>query len=64
LRTPEEGADTALWLGSTRPPVATDGGIWLDRVLDPEHEFSLTRKTSSNAEQLWEFLAAKVKSLG
>ncbi len=59
LRTGEEGADTALWLGTTRPPVAADGGIWLDRVLDPEHEFSMTRKTSANAEQLWEFLANK-----
>jgi dehydrogenase/reductase SDR family protein 12 len=63
LRTAEEGADTALWLGSTRPPVAADGGIWLDRVLDPEHEFSMTRKTAANAEQLREFLADKVSRL-
>ena len=64
LRNAEEGADTALWLGSTRPPQATDGGIWLDRVLDPEHEFSMTRKTTANAEQLWEFLAAKGAAVG
>ena len=63
LRNAEEGADTALWLGSTRPPVPADGGIWLDRVLDPEHEFSLTRKTSVDAEQLWAFLAAKVAAV-
>lgn len=63
LRTPEEGADTALWLGTTRPPVAADGGIWLDRVLDPEHEFSLTRKSTADAQQLWEFLANKVPTL-
>jgi len=59
LRTTEEGADTALWLGSTRPPIAVDGGIWLDRVLDPEHEFSMTRKTSASAGQLCDFLAAQ-----
>lgn len=41
LRTPEQGADTALWLAAVRPP-ATDG-IWLDRSLHPEHAFALTR---------------------
>lgn len=59
LRSAEEGADTALWLGSTRPPIATDGGIWLDRVRDPEHEFSMTRKSATNAGQLREFLTAQ-----
>ena len=59
LRNAEEGADTALWLGSTRPPIADGGGIWLDRVLDPEHEFSMTRKTAVSADQLCEFLANK-----
>lgn len=63
LRTPAEGADGALWLGSTRPPVAEDGGIWLDRVLDPEHEFPMTRRTSASAEQLCEFLAAQVAAV-
>lgn len=41
LRTPEQGADTALWLAAVRPP-ATDG-IWLDRSLHPEHAFGFTR---------------------
>lgn len=62
LRDAQEGADTALWLGSTRPPLPADGGIWLDRQLDPEHEFALTRKTTANAEQLREFLAAQAAS--
>ncbi len=63
LRSGEESADTALWLGSTRPPIAEHGGIWLDRVLDPEHEFSLTRKTTANAEQLWDYLAEKAAAV-
>lgn len=63
LRTPQEGADTALWLGSTRPEIAADGGIWLDRVLDPEHEFSMTRKTAVNAAQLCDFLAAQAAAV-
>ncbi len=64
LRTPEEGADTALWLGTTRPPLAPEGGIWLDRVLDPEHAFALTRKTAIDAAQLHGFLAAQARATG
>lgn len=64
LRTAEDGADTALWLGSTRPQIAAEGGIWLDRVLDPEHEFAMTRKTAVTAQQLREFLSAKDAAIG
>lgn len=63
LRAAEEAADTALWLGSTRPPLAPDGGIWLDRVLDAEHAFALTRRTAATAEHLHDFLAAKAASI-
>ena len=63
LRNAEEGADTALWLGSTRPSLADGGGIWLDRVLDPEHAFALTRKTPATADQLHDFLAAHAASI-
>jgi dehydrogenase/reductase SDR family member 12 len=58
LRTAEQAADTALWLGATRPGVAKDGGIWLDRVLDPEHEFDYTRRSEVSGEQLLDYLAA------
>lgn len=43
LRSAEDAADTALWLGTTRPPLHPDGGIWLDRVRDDEHAFAFTR---------------------
>ena len=61
LRTPEQGADTALWLAATRPEPAADGGLWLDRHRDPEHAFALTRGGASAdalAEALRERLAA------
>ena len=45
LRNPQEGADTALWLAGTRPPVGE--GIWLDRHSDPEHAFGFTRAGAS-----------------
>ena len=62
LRSADEAADTALWLGSTRPPIAADGGIWLDRERDPEHAFTMTRNTTADAAQLHAFLIGQVES--
>lgn len=56
LRDADQGADTALWLGLTRPPLAASGGIWLDRALSPEHEFAFTRHASPSAEDLHAWL--------
>ncbi len=63
LRSSEDSADTALWLGTTRPSPASAGGIWLDRVLDPEHAFALTRKATPTADDLYAFLASKSASV-
>ena len=59
LRTPAQGADTALWLAATRPAPHADGGLWLDRHRDPEHAFALTRGGAS-AEALVEFLRRRL----
>jgi len=56
LRTPEQGADTVLWLAAQRPTPAPEGGIWLDRSLQPEHEFSWTRRSPHTAEDLVAYL--------
>jgi dehydrogenase/reductase SDR family member 12 len=48
LRTAEQGADTALWIASTRPQTPAEGGIWLDRRCDPEHAFAMTRGGASH----------------
>lgn len=58
LRTPEQGADTILWLASERPEVPSDGGIWFDRSLQPEHEFAFTRSDAPGPEALGAFLQA------
>lgn len=57
LRSPEEGADTALWLAATRP-LPADGGLWLDRVRDDEHAFGFTRG-GADALALAEWLEAR-----
>ncbi len=56
LRTPEQGADTILWLAAERPQPVADGGIWLDRQLDPEHEFGFTRKSQVSPKDLADYL--------
>ncbi len=55
LRDAQQGADTALWLAATRPPVP-DSGIWLDRELHPEHAFSMTKKSPHTAADLAAYL--------
>lgn len=56
LRDAGQGADTVLWLADQRPPPPADGGIWLDRSLQPEHEFSWTRNSRHSAEDLVNYL--------
>ena len=43
LRSPEEGADTAIWLAAERPAQAKDQGVWFDRALRPPHLLFGTR---------------------
>ena len=31
LRTPDQGADTMVWLATAREPLASNGRFWLDR---------------------------------
>ncbi|MCU0755628.1 MAG: SDR family NAD(P)-dependent oxidoreductase [Xanthomonadales bacterium] len=63
LRTPAQGADTALWLGTTRPALTAEGCFWLDRVRDTEHAFGFTRQESPDAEALGAFLAAQAAAV-
>ncbi len=60
LRSPEQGADTVLWLADQRPPAPQEGGIWLDRSLQPEHEFAWTRKSDQTSEDLVSYLRQQV----
>lgn len=54
LRTADEGADTVLWLAHARPKPGPEGGIWLDRRLESEHAFAMTRSgASSDALVAW-----------
>ncbi len=60
LRNAEQGADTILWLADRRPEPVEEG-IWLDRELQPEHEFGFTSKTKHDADELAGFLEGRAR---
>jgi len=62
LRDADQGADTILWLADERPEPVEEG-IWLDRELQPEHEFAFTRRTRHDADALAAFLRRRIQSL-
>jgi dehydrogenase/reductase SDR family member 12 len=53
LRTPEEGADTIVWLGAAEEPAATTGLFWHDRRPRPTHRVPWTRESRADRERLW-----------
>ena len=61
LRTPEEAADTALWLAATQPPPRS-GGFFHDRRPRPEHYLPLTRhgEAQRQRQRLWRYCAQAV----
>ncbi len=54
LRTPAEGADTIIWLGSAEEPGRSSGGFWHDRRVRSTHRVPGTRETKSDRRMLWE----------
>ena len=59
LRTPEEGADTAVWLAATRPAPPT-GLFWHDRRVRPQHYLLSTRNSDDARERLWRYCVEAV----
>ncbi|MDP2307532.1 MAG: SDR family NAD(P)-dependent oxidoreductase [Pseudomonadota bacterium] len=49
LRTPEQGADTIVWLAVTRPPTPA---FWFDRAVAPEHVFPWTKHDPAEEDAL------------
>ena len=55
LRTPEQGADTFVWLAGADVPA---GRFWHDRKARPEHYLGLHRESDSDRRKLWEAIEA------
>jgi NAD(P)-dependent dehydrogenase (short-subunit alcohol dehydrogenase family) len=60
LRTPEQGADTAIWLAAKGPDPPADG-IWLDREPQPEHVADATRTDPALRSQMVADLEAWIR---
>lgn len=63
LRTPEEGADTILWLATT--PEYPNGKFWFDRKIAKTTIFNFNKSSKNEDESLWNYCEAnfaKVRS--
>ncbi len=58
LRTPEEGADTIIWLATTPEPAATSGRLYLDRRPRPFDRVRSTRLSAADRSRLWQSVTA------
>lgn len=58
LRTPEQGADTLVWLAADPEPLASNGRFWLDRRPRAIHKLRRTRGTDvpERRRELWEWV--------
>ena len=62
LRSPEEGADTIVWLGAATEAGKVSGKFWLDREQHPSHVFRHTRETPEDRRRLLEALGGYLTS--
>ncbi len=53
LRSPEQGADTVVWLCAAEEPGHVTGAFWHDRRTRPTHYLPLTRESARDREGLW-----------
>ncbi len=53
LRSPEQGADTIVWLGAAARPGQSSGKFWHDRRPRPVHLLPWTRESAADRERLW-----------
>lgn len=61
LRTPEEGADTIVWLAGAPRHLVGTGGFWLDRKIRSTHKVPWTRARDPEAEvdRLWDLVTER-----
>jgi NAD(P)-dependent dehydrogenase (short-subunit alcohol dehydrogenase family) len=54
LRTPDQGADTIVWLGGAPEALAATGLFWHDRRPRPTHLLPGTKETEEDRRRLWD----------
>jgi len=58
LRTPEQGADTIVWLAAAEEPARLTGRFWCDRHVRSTHRLARTQETAEDRDRLWHGLDA------
>jgi NAD(P)-dependent dehydrogenase (short-subunit alcohol dehydrogenase family) len=53
LRSPDQGADTIVWLVASRRAAESTGGFWFDRAPRSTHWLPFTRETEHERRELW-----------
>jgi NAD(P)-dependent dehydrogenase (short-subunit alcohol dehydrogenase family) len=53
LRTPEEGADTVVWLAACPRLTGESGRLWFDRAAVSTNPLPFTTESSADREALW-----------
>ncbi len=53
LRTPDEGADTIVWLAAARKVASVTGRFWFDRRPRASHKWPWTRNSAEDYGRLW-----------
>ncbi len=65
LRTPEEGADTIVWLGAAPEATRETGLFWHDRRARPTHyRFGPRAPSKADRERLWNYCEAALARAG
>jgi dehydrogenase/reductase SDR family protein 12 len=65
LRTPEDGADTIVWLGAAPEPGRRTGLFWHDRRTRPTHyRFGAPDDSEREREELWAYCEAALAAAG
>jgi dehydrogenase/reductase SDR family member 12 len=54
LRTPQQGADTIVWLGASPQAGEVSGAFWLDRARRPTHMLPWGGESDEDRERLWD----------
>jgi NAD(P)-dependent dehydrogenase (short-subunit alcohol dehydrogenase family) len=60
LRTPEQGADTIVWLCAAPEAAGASGLFWHDRETRPTHRSKGTRETEAERKALWDALSSMI----
>jgi dehydrogenase/reductase SDR family protein 12 len=63
LRTPEQGADTVVWLATSPIGSRATGKLWHDREIRAEYRRRHTVETAADRNRLWDQLTTTVEQL-